>query len=165
MGKKRARGSTRAQVGRQFLNAVRSVRCAMHQSNNPIPPDQYGTISAWFVIQTETSNATAKSVILTEASRASEAGSDFQVAASNMNRPTPAQQQRKPQSIGAIPANQRQSPIKILDRALVPQPCGAYLRRSRASLTSRETVSTASSFGISNGSCSGGKPLHFASSS
>jgi|SRR5271166_2344855 len=73
MGKKRARGSTRAQVGRQFLNAVRSVRCAMHQSNNPIPPDQYGTISAWFVIQTETSNATAKSVILTEASSASEA--------------------------------------------------------------------------------------------
>src|SRR5208337_4832731 len=71
MGKKRARGSTRAQVGRQFLNAVRSVRCAMHQSNNPSPPDQYGTISAWFVIQTETSNANAKSVIQTEASNAS----------------------------------------------------------------------------------------------
>src|SRR5208282_2244603 len=71
MGKKRARGSTRAQVGRQFLNAVRSVRCAMHQSNNPSPPDQYGTISAKSVILTEASNANAKSVIQTEASNAS----------------------------------------------------------------------------------------------
>jgi len=54
----------------------------MHQSNNPIPPDQYGTISAWFVIQTETSNATAKSVILTEASNAN-AKSVIQTEASN----------------------------------------------------------------------------------